>query len=92
MDFFSILCIAVFISIGGKNLIVWHIGGKAYVDIDDAVQMVVGLVGDDELEAYKESTANWKTMIYKQARADLKQMKANDVHDFLGVIISAVNF
>lgn len=68
---------------------VWYIGGKAYIDIDDAVEMVVGLVGDSEMAVYKAGRDDWQTMIYKEARASLKDMEENDEHDFMGVLISA---
>jgi len=78
---------------GGEslNLKVWNVGGKAFIDIDDAVEVVVGLVGDRELEIYKTNRDNWKVMIYKEARAALKHMKDGDVHDFMGVLITIGN-
>jgi hypothetical protein len=76
---------------GGNNLKVWNIGGKAYIDIDDAVEIVVGLVGDREMTTYKTAHDDWETMIYKEARADLKHMQAGDEHDFMGVLITVGN-
>ena len=70
---------------------VWNVGGKAYIDIDDAVEAVVGLVGDREMAIYKTNRDDWNAMIYKEARADLKHMKEGDVHDFMGVLISTGN-
>ena len=73
------------------NLKVWHVGGKAFIDIDDAVEMVVGLVGDRALAIYKTNRDNWKVMIYKEARAALKHMEEGEVHDFMGVLITLGN-
>jgi len=68
---------------------VWIIGGKAYIDIDDAVEMVVGLVGASEMAEYAAAHDDWQTMIYKEARADLKHMEENDELNFMGVLVSA---
>jgi len=76
---------------GGENLKVWNVGGKAYIDIDDAVEAVVGLVGDREMAIYKANRDDWKVMIYKEARSDLKHMKEGDEHDFMGVLITIGN-
>jgi len=70
---------------------VWNVGGKAYIDIDDAVEAVVGLVGDREKAIYKSNRDDWEVMIYKEARADLKHMKEGDEHDFMGVLITIGN-
>ena len=76
---------------GGESLKVWYVGGKAYIDIDDAVELVVGLVGDREREIYKTNRDNWEVMMYKEARAALKHMKEGEVHDFMGVLITIGN-
>jgi len=76
---------------GGEILKVWNVGGKPYIDIDDAVEVVVGLVGDRELEIYKTNRDDWKVMIYKEARVDLMHMEEGDVHDFMGVLITIGN-
>jgi len=70
---------------------VWYIGGKAYIDIDDAVEVVVGLAGASEVAEYAAAHYDWQAMIYKEARADLKHMQENDEHNFMGVLISAGN-
>ena len=67
---------------------VWNVGGNAYINIDDAVEVVVGLVGDEEMEIYKTNRDDWKAMIYKEARAALKHMQEGDTEDFMGVIIT----
>jgi len=73
---------------GGESLKVWNVGGKAYIDIDDAVEAVVRLVGDREMALYKTNHDDWKVMIYKDARADLNHMKEGYEHDFMGVLIT----
>ena len=73
------------------NLKVWHVGGKAFIDIDDAVEMVVVLVGEHALPIYKTNRDNWNVMIYKEARAALKHMEEGDTHDFMGVLITIGN-
>ena len=70
---------------------VWNVGGKAYIDIDDAVEAVVGLVGDRQMAIYKTNRDNSKVMIFKEARANLKHMKEGDEHDFMGVLITTGN-
>ena len=34
---------------------VWYVGGQAYIDIDDAVEATVSLVGDREMAIYKST-------------------------------------
>jgi len=70
---------------------IWNVGGKSYIDIDDAVEAVVGLVGDREMALYKANRDNWKVMIYKEARVDLKHMEEGDELDFMGVRITIGN-
>ena len=70
---------------------VWNVGGKAYIDIDDAVEAVVGLVGDREMAIYKTNRDDWEVMICKEARADLKHMEEGDKHNFMGVLITIGN-
>jgi hypothetical protein len=70
---------------------VWYVYGKAYVDIDDAVDAVVGSVGDREMAVYKPTRDDWETMIHKEARATLKHMDEVDQHDFMGVLITSGN-
>lgn len=69
----------------------WYVGGKAYIDIDDAVEVVVNLVGDREMAIYKSAHDDSHVMIFKEARADLQHMSEGDVHDFMGVLITAGN-
>ena len=70
---------------------VWNVGGKAYINIDDAVEVVVGLVGDREKAIYKTNRDDWEVMIYKEAQADLKHMQEVDEHDFMGVLVTVDN-
>jgi hypothetical protein len=74
-----------------ENLKVWYVGGEAYNNIDDAVEAVVGLVGDREMALYIIARDDWETMIYKEARVVLKHMEEGDVHDFMGVLITIGN-
>jgi hypothetical protein len=67
---------------------VWYVGGKAYIDIDDAVEVVVGLVGEREMAIYKINRDDWEVMIYKEARTDLMHMEQGDELDFMGVPIT----
>ena len=73
------------------NLKVWNVGGKAFIDIDDAVETVVGLVGDRALAIYKTNRDNWDEMICKEAQEALKHMEDGDVLDFMGVRITIGN-
>jgi hypothetical protein len=76
---------------GGENLKVWYTGGKAYIDIDDAVEVVVGSVGDRELEIYKTNRDDWEAMIYKETRVDLMHMQEGDLRDFMDLMITVRN-
>ena len=62
---------------------VWNVGGKAYIDIDDAVEAVVGLVGDREMNIYKTNRDDRKVMIYKEARLDLKHVEEREMSSIL---------
>jgi hypothetical protein len=69
----------------------WHIGGKSYIDIDDAVEAVVSLVGNRERAIYESTHKDAHVMIFKEARIDLLRMVDGDIHDFMGVIITIEN-
>lgn len=67
---------------------VWNVGGKIYLDIDDAAEAVVGLVDDRMLKIYKTNRDDWEAMIRKEVRADLKYMQEGVHHNFMGVLIT----
>jgi hypothetical protein len=69
----------------------WHVGGKSYIDIDDAVEAVVCLVGDRERAIYASTHDKAHEMIYKEARVDLLHMEEGDTHDFMGALITVEN-
>jgi hypothetical protein len=69
----------------------WHVGGKSYIDIDDAVEVVVSLVGDHERAIYESTHKDANEMIFKEARADLLHMVEGDTHDFMGILITVEN-
>ena len=66
----------------------WRIGGRAYIDIDDAVEAVVSLVGERERAIYESTHKDGHVMIYKEARVALLHMVQGDMHDFMGVLIT----
>ncbi len=70
---------------------VWYVGGQAYIDIDDAVEATVSLVGDREMAIYKSTHDDAHIMIFKEARADLQHLDEGYTHDFMGVIITVGN-
>ncbi len=70
---------------------VWYIGSKAYIDIDDAVEAVVTLVGDRERASCKSVHDDAHVMIFKEARADLQHMDEGDTRDFMGVLVTVGN-
>ena len=76
---------------GGKNLKAWRIGGRPYIDIDDAVEAVVSLVGDRERAIYESTHKDGHVMIFKEARVDMLHMDEGGTHDFMGVIITIEN-
>ncbi len=67
----------------------WYVGGQAYIDIDDAVEAVVRLVEDREMAIYTSTHGGRHAMIFQEARAVLQYMSDGDVHDFMGVLITA---
>ncbi len=69
----------------------WHIGGKSYIDIDDAVHAVVSLVGNRERAIYASTHKDADVMIFKEARVDLLHMDEGVTHDFMGVIVTIEN-
>ena len=70
---------------------VWYVGGQAYIDIDDAVEVTVSLVGDREMAIYKSTHDDAHSMIYKEARLELQHMDKGDELDFMGVMITVGN-
>jgi hypothetical protein len=69
----------------------WRIGGRPYIDIDDAVEAVVSLVGERERAIYESTHKDGHVMIFKEARVDLLHMVEGDMHDFMGVIVTIEN-
>jgi predicted oxidoreductase len=69
----------------------WYVGGKPYIDIDDAALTVVSLVGDREREIYNSTHDDPQVRILKEARLALQDMCDGDVHDFMGVIVTIEN-
>jgi hypothetical protein len=72
-----------------ENFKVWYVGGKAYIDIDDAVEAVLSLVGEREMAIYKSACDDAHVKIFKEARLSLQHMSEGDEEDFMGVFITA---
>ena len=60
-----------------------NVGGKAYIDIDEAIEAVVGLVGERCMAIYKSNRDDWEVMIRKEARADLRRMTQGSELNFM---------
>ncbi len=71
------------------SLKAWFIGSDAFIDIEDAVFVVVGLVPNRERAIYDSTHTDAHNLILKEARADLLNMRDGDILNFLGVLITS---